>query len=130
MTMLTSTATALLTYPILTIYFWLSNKLAGEEKIPSQLLKETCPLKEVPLLTEYPQTINLFWYVTSPEFSGKWIKFQDFVSGLRIYFDLNKQSFIDDKEKVFFMMLYLQGEAHKFMMPNYDLYLQDKKLVA
>ena len=27
------------------------------------------------------------------------------------------------------MMSYLQGEAHKFMMPNYDLYLQDKKLV-
>ena len=23
----------------------------------------------------------------------------------------------------------LQGEARKFMMPNYDLYLQDKKLV-
>ena len=27
------------------------------------------------------------------------------------------------------MILYLQREAHKFMMPNYDLYLQDKKLV-
>ena len=28
------------------------------------------------------------------------------------------------------MISCLQGEAHKFMMPNYDLYLQDKKLVA
>ena len=27
------------------------------------------------------------------------------------------------------MMLHLQGEAHKFMMPNYDLYLQNKRLV-
>src|SRR5438876_9705907 len=34
-----------------------------------------------------------------------------------------------DKEKVLFMMSYLQKEAYKFMMPNYDLYLQDKRLV-
>ena len=27
------------------------------------------------------------------------------------------------------MMSRLQGEARKFMMPNYDLYLQDKRLV-
>ena len=51
------------------------------------------------------------------------------MSGLRIYFDLNRQSFMGDKEKVLFMMSCLQGEARKFMMPNYDLYLQDKRLV-
>jgi len=27
------------------------------------------------------------------------------------------------------MMSYLQEEAHKFMMLNYNLYLQDKRLV-
>ena len=34
-----------------------------------------------------------------------------------------------NEEKVLFTMLHLQGEACKFMMPNYNLYLQDKRLV-
>ena len=34
-----------------------------------------------------------------------------------------------NKEKILFIILYLQGEAYKFMIPNYDLYLQDKRLV-
>ena len=34
-----------------------------------------------------------------------------------------------DKEKVLFTMSHFQGEARKFMMPNYDLYMQDKRLV-
>ena len=34
-----------------------------------------------------------------------------------------------NEEKILFMMLHLQGEVCKFMMPNYDLYLQDKRLV-
>ena len=83
----------------------------------------------MPLPTKHPQTINLFRHVTPPEFSGKWTEFRDFASGLRIYFDLNKRSFTGDEEKVLFTMSRLQGEARKFMMPNYDLYLQDKKLV-
>ena len=36
---------------------------------------------------------------------------------------------MSDEEKVLFMMSHLQEEACKFMMPNYDLYLQDKRLV-
>ena len=51
------------------------------------------------------------------------------MSSLRIYFDLNRQSFIGDEEKVLFMILCFQVEVHKFIMSNYDLYLQDKRLV-
>ena len=51
------------------------------------------------------------------------------MSGLRIYFDLNRRSFISDEEKVLFMISYFQREAHKFTMLNYNLYLQDKRLV-
>src|SRR6266480_5282468 len=67
--------------------------------------------------------------MTPPEFSEKWTEFRNFVSSLRIYFDLNKRSFMGNEEKVLFTMSCLQGEACKFMMPNYNLYLQDKKLV-
>ena len=78
-----------------------------EEETLDRPLKEMRPLKELPLLTEHPQTINLFRYTIPPEFSGKRTEFRDFVSGLRIYFDLNKWSFMGDKEKVLFTILYL-----------------------
>ena len=83
----------------------------------------------MPLPTGHPQTVNLYRHATPPEFSGKRSEFRDFASGLRIYFDLNRRSFTGDEEKVLFTMSRLQGEARKFMMPNYDLYLQDKRLV-
>ena len=91
----------LLTYLTPTIYFWLSNEPVEEEETP------VWPPKKMPLPTKHPQTINLFWHMIPPKFSGKQTEFQNFVSSLRIYFDLNKWSFMGDKEKVLFMMSHL-----------------------
>src|SRR5438552_3328151 len=96
-----------LTHPTPTIHSRLSNKPAEEEGILAWPSKEMLPLKEVLLPTEHPQTINLFRHAILPKFSGKRTKFQDFASSLRIYFNLNKRSFMGDEEKVLFTMSHL-----------------------
>src|SRR5436309_1646315 len=59
-TILTSTATTSLAHLIPTIYSRSSNELVEEEGTLVQLSKELLLLREVPLPTEHPQTINLF----------------------------------------------------------------------